>query len=434
VSEHLSQLQIERYRQRRLSPSELLALDDHLTGCAACQRLLREMKPVEEAISALRSNLQTTPLAASDHWTREQLLGYAEGRLDEIERELAESHLEFCQQCSAQAAELRALAERESEAGGEERVEPTKQAFWRPAPASWRELLAPQFGWLGFFSRLRVASVILTTLLLAVLGALALRMSNVMAPAADRQAPSSAAAISGAPQFEPALGQVLLSLNDGGRLVTLLTNGRLTGLDELRAEYQQLAVAALTKGQVELPAVLSELRSAAGVMMGGGGAEKLKLIEPVGKIVFSVRPTLRWQALEGAESYIATVIDPKNNFNEVAKSPPLTRDHWQVDRALRRGWTYLWQVTATRNGAQITAPAPEAGDAKFKVLDQALADEIDQARKTYAGQHLIPGLLYARAGLLDEAVQELKALSAANPQAKEVKSLLKDLQAKQRAR
>jgi hypothetical protein len=489
VSEHLSQPQIERYRQRRLKPPELLAIDDHLAGCADCRRLLREVKPVEEAISALRSNLQTIPVAAPGHLTRAQLRSYAASQLDEIGRELIESHLEFCQQCSARAAR-------------------------RPSPSSWRDWLVPQFGWAAFFTRPRGAAAILATALLALTGALVWRMSNVPAPAVDNKAAASVAegpAISRSPQGEPTPGQALLSLNDGGRQVTLLANGRLTGLDELQTEYQQLAATALTKGQVELPAGLSELRSAAGVMMGGGqqttteksaqsglipgvirpaetraaplaetrvppeaetrlsqaeanaqrlsgqleelaaisnaarggakaaqdtadGEKKFKLIEPAGKIIFSVRPTLRWQALDGAESYVVTVIDPKNNFDEVAKSPPLTQEHWKVDRALRRGRTYIWQVTAAKNGAQITAPAPEAGDVKFKVLDQAQADEIDRATKTYAGEHLIPGLLYARAGLLDEAVRELKALSAANPQAKEVKNLLKDLRAKQRAR
>ena len=51
---------------------------------------------------------------------------------------------------------------------------------------------------------------------------------------------------------------------------------------------------------------------------------------------------------------------------------------------------------------------------------------------SYAGRRLAPGLLYAEAGLLDEAERELKALVAANPRSQIAKNLLLDLRSKHR--
>jgi hypothetical protein len=52
--------------------------------------------------------------------------------------------------------------------------------------------------------------------------------------------------------------------------------------------------------------------------------------------------------------------------------------------------------------------------------------------KIYAGRRLALGLLYAEAGLLDDAERELKALLVANPQSPIAKSLWLDLRSKQR--
>ncbi len=224
----------------------------------------------------------------------------------------------------------------------------------------------------------------------------------------------------------------MLSLDDGGRQVRLYDNDQLSGLDDVRNEYQKLAINALKNGQIEIPAVLSELRGRSSSLMGGGGAERFNLEAPVGKVILSNRPTLRWEALDGAESYTVTIVDPRDNSADALKSPPLKQTTWQVDRALRRGRVYTWQVTATKNSAQIIAPPREAPEAKFKVLEQNEAEEIAQATTNHPDRHLILGLLYARAGLLDDATRELRALAAANPQAEEVKKLVAKLSSERR--
>jgi hypothetical protein len=390
-------------------------MDDHLAGCALCRRQLRGMKPVQAALDALLANLQTVPLPAPDHLSRAKLRSYAADRLDEIERELAESHLESCPQCTERLSKLRANS-----------------------GAAWWNRLIPQAGLAALLSRARIATAVVVTAALALSGVLWLRMSRNEVAVNTRPSPSTDQTPAVLPQppapTGPSPAPVTLALNDGGKEVTLDAGGQVSGLDGILAEYQQLVASALRSGQIKTPAELSELRGRSGRMMGGSGADRFDLISPVGKVVLSDRPTLRWQALGGAESYIATIIDPADNFNEVVKSPPLTLTNWQVDRALRRGRTYTWQVTATRDGQQITAPALEAGDAKFKVLDQARANELARVKTNYPGRHLLLGLVYAQAGLLDEAERELKALVEANPQSNEVWELLQSLQSERRER
>jgi lipopolysaccharide biosynthesis regulator YciM len=53
-----------------------------------------------------------------------------------------------------------------------------------------------------------------------------------------------------------------------------------------------------------------------------------------------------------------------------------------------------------------------------------------QARRGYASWRLVLGLLYARAGLLDEAEREFRALREANPNSELAHRLLKQVRTK----
>jgi hypothetical protein len=107
--------------------------------------------------------------------------------------------------------------------------------------------------------------------------------------------------------------------------------------------------------------------------------------------------------------------DAAAGYREVASSPELRGNEWTVNRPLTRGRLYTWQVTARLPGGEVKAPAPQAGEARFRVLQQSKADEIAEAERTQAGRHLALAVIYAQAGLLDEAERELTALAAANP-------------------
>jgi hypothetical protein len=89
----------------------------------------------------------------------------------------------------------------------------------------------------------------------------------------------------------------------------------------------------------------------------------------------------------------------------------------------------LWQVTAVKDGKEIISPTAPAPEARFKVLEKAKADELTVVERVGPGSHLARGTLYARAGLLDDAERELRALLAANPKSSTARKLLQSLQA-----
>jgi hypothetical protein len=66
------------------------------------------------------------------------------------------------------------------------------------------------------------------------------------------------------------------------------------------------------------------------------------------------------------------------------------------------------------------------------VLEQAKIEEIANARRAYAKSHLVLGLLYANAGLLDDAEREFNALVKANPQSTVPRKLLGSVKAARR--
>ena len=89
-------------------------------------------------------------------------------------------------------------------------------------------------------------------------------------------------------------------------------------------------------------------------------------------------------------------------------------------------------LKAVKDGEEFKVPRPPAPQAKFRVLDRAKADELARARRAYPSSHLTLALLYADAGLLKEAEQELRLLQRANPDSEVARGLLRQVQALRR--
>src|SRR5262245_23739130 len=101
---HFSAQLIERYRQRTLPPAELLDADDHLATCELCRHQLNDERRVQATARSLRADLAATGLS---HLPYEHLAAYVEGALDLTDREIADSHLNLCAQCTWEIDELR---------------------------------------------------------------------------------------------------------------------------------------------------------------------------------------------------------------------------------------------------------------------------------------------------------------------------------------
>lgn len=477
VTEHLTGEAIELYRTRRASAGEALAAQNHVAGCADCRARLAAAVEAEAALLSLRN--QMTPsgdddFGADSHLPYEQLALYVDGGLDEVEREIADSHLSLCEDCAADLTDLRQYAE--LAAGAE--LKPAARPDRDESPSTWRRYAAL----LGSFARPLPAAAA-AALVLVALGGVWLATRDRVTPRADEaarvrpetyQVPTPAVAPeqrnvpsptpppvettsaptgddSGRPSTSPApsaseaprtpsnvaapstnpppSASELVALNDGGSHVTIDRRGRLKGLEGAPPDARLAVSRALRSRRIEPASALNGLAEGGGdTLMGSGGTAGASFAprSPVGKLVRETRPAFSWSPLAGAKSYTVAVVDAK--FRPVTQSRALNQTSWTTDAPLPRGAVYSWQVTATlEDGTEVTAPAAPAPQARFRVLDADAHDRLTRLEKAAPNSRLARGVAYAQAGLLDEAEAELKELLKENPRSQVARDLLRSL-------
>jgi hypothetical protein len=130
-------------------------------------------------------------------------------------------------------------------------------------------------------------------------------------------------------------------------------------------------------------------------------------LQPAGIVVTSARPRFTWPAPADARS----VVEIFSGETEVSRSPELETDRWRPDRDLPRGVTYTWTVRVEHDGEAQILPAAPSPVARFHVLDRATFDALESARQLHGDDHFLLGVLYARAGLEDEARAHLRQVT-----------------------
>lgn len=457
--EHLTERQVAAYHARDIESGERRALDRHLAACEACLRRVVDTKHMEVAVASLTEAFLPPADAEPFHLSRAELKRYAEGSLDGADRIIFESHLEDCPECSGGARELLSAGTNVT-----------------PLPRRARAGYAPQAVWESFTRALRRPSglrpVHVGAIALAVVCALAglLWIQSRLSGGRDRPPSTQSAAAGGQAQSQSAptpqtdhpatrpaddtaartegganpegvgaqntpppsrqdrrpqdAPEVVVSLNDGGREVRLDEGGNLTGLEGTPLPVQRAVKAALSGKELERPDALAELAAQRITLLGQSPDDTpFALRGPVGRVVVTDRPTFRWQPLAGATDYTVAVFDA--NFNGVSASEPQSATQWQPTQPLPRGGIYFWQVTARKDGRAFTSPVAPAPRAQFKILEGEKLREIAQVKGSRPDSHLVLGLLYARAGLLDEAERELRLLAKANPRSEVAGRLLR---------
>lgn len=405
---HLSAEQIARYRGRRTPPEELVRVDDHISHCAECRERLASENELREALHGAASlpllshtrDLRTTALedgspdthlqdasAAApsgvprdEHLAYEQLEAYVDGKMSDADRELARAHLEFCPPCSEDVRDLNTFKVELATSKGR-------------AKGGWWALVAP------WFTPRRAA--------------LALTMAALIVVAIEV----------GRWQLAPRHG-----VSPGGTANANSPGKETLGaISALTPEEQSAVLEAISHQKITSPEVLAELQGPGQTLLGGSteGA-RFEVIEPLGEVVADVRPVFRWQPLAGATSYSVVIFDL--NLNPVQSGPPLQATQWPADQPLRRGLIYLWQVTAKlSNGRTVSSPRPPSSEAKFRVLDQEKADELSRVQAAHGESHLALGILYAQAGILEQAEHELAQIPGSDPEYGLAQNLLKSI-------
>lgn len=507
VLEHLTEEIIERYRARTVAATELLRVQTHVKDCADCRAKMERAVNADEAVRALRAQFAVDDFADEPtHLPYEQLAFYVDGKLDEVEQEIADSHLSFCESCATDLADLRryqTIAATESSlssvgtqanvasANADNSIEASQPFDERPRaivenkPAWWQRLFA--FDLLSMNGAFAGAAAVVVIAVLALGIWFAARnetftgnevanvkpsASNTIAPTpvptatpqsqSDAQnnsvepssnqnssnpqnsqgvqnstggesAPTSAPpAPRRTPQTQtndatPSAPEI--AFNDGGAQVTLGSDGNINGLEAQPTSVREAVRRAVRSQRAQPPGDLNSIANGqTGVLMSGtveaNAGVPFALVSPIGKAVREATPTLRWRPLAGAKNYSVTVVD--QSFHVVAQSPVLTQTEWTPTQPLARGANYSWQVTAVQaDGTETVSPVAPAPQAKFRVIDQRSFDEVKRAEATKS--HLARGVIYAEAGLIDEARAEFQALVRDNPRSALARKLLDSL-------
>lgn len=217
----------------------------------------------------------------------------------------------------------------------------------------------------------------------------------------------------------------VVTLQDGSREVRLLRNGQLSGMRGLSDDDQRRVTNALRAGTLSVPAAATQLaRSGELLRSTFTGTASFEPLAPIGCIIVSDRPTFEWTAVPGARYRVEVFSD---HFRPVADSGLLDATRWTAPRSLQRGATYVWQVTAIRNGSETTSPAPPAPEARFAILDETNAQSIARLEQIEPRSHLALGVAYAEAGVTAEAEREFQELASENRGSADARRLLQSL-------
>jgi len=425
MSDHLTQTQIEDYGRRSLTALDLLSVSDHLGLCDACRRQVQRALNGDAAYLALRSGLfDETDLLSSPteraHLTFEQIVGSVDATLAGEELQVVEDHLACCQQCALAVDDLRAF---------KDQIEPELDRQLSSGSVSNEK---GRHRWVMFWPKSLVFGSALAALLLAASGWMVWQALEGAKeePKTTVLTPSPAPSVPISPAATPGSAETIALLKDGAGRVSLDKEGKLSGVDHLPPAYQQMVKSALTNQELERSPLLAGLTPMGSTPRGAGddARAKFSLIEPVRAVALSDRPVFRWSRLNGAAGYVVEIYDEE--FDMVAASPRIINQRWRARQPLKRDGIYYWQVKAIKDGRELVSPHTPAPQAKFRILDEAKANELELARRSYGSSHLLLGLLYAESGLLDEAEKEFRALQKANPNSAIADRLLQQVRAR----
>lgn len=376
---HLSDEQIRSFRDRSLPGEDLLLLSSHVAGCEACRARIVPPQELHAQFSRVRSVMRAEA-ALPFHTTYEEIAAHVDGRLDHSEAELVASHARECPECAAEIEGLRAL----------------KQSLGnRHTPADRRRWLdgfwPSSLGWKG-------------GLALAGAAALALAVVVVLGPRRPHET---------YPQSESGQALARASIRDGKRVFTLSPAGAVSGLESLSPADRAAVEQALAAGSIKAPEIIAQLGRKRELLLGSpDAAPPLELLAPLATVVESQRPVFRWKALAGAQ-YQVNVYD--SQYTSVTASDWMDETHWQGSQPLSRGEAYSWQLKVRREGREFTVPVPPMPEARFQILDAAREEKISALRSEWTDSHLVLGVAYANAGLLDDSARELRELDEQNP-------------------
>ncbi|MBK9316453.1 MAG: zf-HC2 domain-containing protein [Acidobacteria bacterium] len=392
-SDHINEQDLSKFREEQLSSGKSINIAAHLEACPSC----RERFAMVDAPKWSGLPLDPEACLREDHLEFDQISEYLDGNLDAEDREVIEAHVKICRACDEDLNSLRVFRI-ETEPAMKKRYYESRllsklanigvaQGIPRPAVA---------IGALG-------AMLIIVAAVWYLISRMSPEPAIVINPPEKTVTPEPVKDSIKKTDVEQGYSVALM---DGGRRVGLDADGRLIGFGRIPEGLESEVERALGGRALRLNPELENLREPEGAVRSApGGAEPLRLIGPMATLVRQQRPLFRWTKQEGATRYIVTIVDDR--FNPVAESAPLAALEWRPEVELERGRVYQWQVTAFNGDDPVESRLRQIG--LFKVIG---AGELGSITKGEAGvdSALVRAVLYAKAGLLEDAERELRKL------------------------
>lgn len=448
MSEHPDTHELKFYIARKLPPDVLLRVARHISVCQSCRERIAHAEGTGARIESLRAELSWNAKSVEHHLDYEQLEAYVDDTLDAVGREIADNHLAVCPPCAREAQELESLREDLTQP----LHAPDTAAASLPSEHRWQRFSLS----LRMLPRMAWAAALL--IIFAVAGLLLWQRGRAPEVAHDNRnnAPdvvnnnraNTPEVVNNSDRNPPELVNNGVNINTNNTVVrstnrsdSVNANRRETARVDSNvarsvgsAPYEIVIKRALETQSIERAPVLKELVGRPSTLMSRSPSidpsreregATFALLQPVGTVTLSNRPTFNWQPLAGATSYQVHILD--TDFNVVAESGALTTTSWSPPTALKRGVVYLWQVSAAKDGEVISAPAAPAPEARFKILTAAKAREVQHAVQARSGSHLELGIIYAHNGLLDDAEREFRAALRRNQGAATARKLRQNI-------
>jgi hypothetical protein len=417
MTEHLSENDIQRYRQRTLPPKEMIVVTRHIAECPVCRRELFDEKQLQASFESLKANLLAAAKAETEDSSDEQssfwkkFLAFWQMPSHWIPLQLAGAAavVLLCIWVTTRPLKNQ-VADLQAKVRQFERTDDDVQRLVSNIGELKNQLVLLQRENGDIQQNYKTASKTIADLQIKL--------------AQFQQSP-----------IPNPKSQILFVLNNGDRRMTLDKQGNLTGLPPLPPSLQQEVKTTLTVQQVKKPTLIAALLDNQERTRGAPpDGLSFALRSPVTTAVRTDRPALRWQPFDGATGYVVEIHDPQSQFyDKVAETEkPISETEWTVPKPLMRGKDYTWHVIPYKDGERIDNVRQQPKVAKFKVLQQKEADELEDAKQKYANSPLILGVLYTQYGLLDDAEQEFQSLRDANPKSPVARKLFNSVQSLRR--
>jgi hypothetical protein len=420
MTAHLSNEEISNYCERRLSRGALDHAHEHLFSCDTCyDRFLR----VFQTKRRFPIEIDLNELAGLKGWhlQGQELKDYVEGRLADPDLTFANIHLKECAWCREEAHHI-------SEFSDKLQYYLSKRHAPLEHPTVSRRYL-PRLGNLswGSLDLGKAAAIILLVLgsviiLWSVSGTKPEAKQDGLS-ASSRENTSVTTAASGSPQNAnvlpvPQPSQSGASIQSQG--ASYIDNSARSSRPSTERENE----ASLITANLVMPEVVKMFDRSRVILRGDDNRdESFNIISPYATVITDDQPTFRWTALSGAASYTVSVYD--DSLNLVERSKPINETRWSATSRLKRGVVYTWIVTAIRESKEILAPKLPAR-AEFKIIENTkLLNLNGKINRVHSGA--ARGVLYARAGLLDKAEQELLLHLNNRPDDERAKNLLQTI-------